>query len=55
MPAFLPPFLIAFVAVLVGAGLAGATVVGLVNSRRLPPSKSPANVSNPVLEYGTTN
>lgn len=48
-------FLIAFVSVLVGGGLAGATVVGLVNSQTAPPEKSPANVSNPVLDYGSSN
>jgi hypothetical protein len=47
-------FLIAFVSVLVGGGLAGATVVGLVDSQTAPPDKSPADVSNPVLDYGTT-
>jgi hypothetical protein len=47
--------LIAFVSVVVGGGLAGATVVGLVDSQTAPPAKSPASVSDPVLEYGTTN
>ena len=47
-------FLIAFVSVLVGGGLAGATVVGLVDSQTSPPAKSPASVSDPNLEYGTT-
>ena len=46
--------LITFASVIVGAGLAGATVVGLVSSQTAPPAKSPANVSNPVLEYGST-
>lgn len=46
-------FVIAFVSVLVGGGLAGATVVGLVNSQTAPPAESPANVSNPVLDYGS--
>ena len=46
--------IITFASVLVGGGLAGATVVGLVNSRTAPPKDSPANVSNPVLEYGAT-
>jgi hypothetical protein len=48
-------FMIAFVSVLVGGGLAGATVVGLVDSQTAPPEKSPASVSDPVLEYGTTS
>ena len=47
-------FLITFASVVVGGGLAGATVVGLVNSQTAPPDRSPANVSNPVLEYGST-
>lgn len=46
--------IITFASVLVGGGLAGATVVGLVNSQTAAPEKSPANVSNPVLEYGAT-
>ncbi|GAB2447368.1 hypothetical protein GCM10027062_31330 [Nocardioides hungaricus] len=46
--------IITFASMLVGGGLAGATVVGLVNSQTAPPDKSPANVSNPVLEYGST-
>ncbi len=47
--------MIAFASVLVGGGLAGATIVGLVNSQTAPPAQSPASVNNPVLEYGTTN
>jgi hypothetical protein len=46
--------LITIASVLVGGGLAGATVVGLVSSQTAPPGESPANVSNPVLEYGST-
>jgi hypothetical protein len=47
-------FLITVASVIVGGGLAGATVVGLVHSQTAPPDESPANVSNPVLDYGTT-
>lgn len=47
-------FLITFASIVVGGGLAGATVIGLVNSQTAPPDKSPANVSNPVMEYGVT-
>jgi hypothetical protein len=47
-------FLITFASVVVGGALAGATVVGLVNSQTAPPDKSPANVSNPTLDYGST-
>lgn len=46
--------LITIASVIVGGGLAGATVVGLVNSQTAPPDESPANVSNPVLDYGST-
>lgn len=46
--------LISFVSVLVGGTLAGATVVGLVNSQTAAPSKSPADVSNPTVSYGST-
>jgi len=48
------PFLITFASVLVGGMLAGATVVGLVNSQTAAPAESPANVSNPTLSYGST-
>lgn len=48
-------FIITFASMLVGGGLAGATVVGLVSSQTAAPDKSPANVSNPVLEYGSTD
>lgn len=48
-------FLVSLVSVVVGGALAGATVVGLVDSQTAPPDKSPANVSNPVLDYGSTN
>ena len=46
--------LITFASVIVGGGLAGATVVGLVNSQTAAPSESPANVSDPVVQYGAT-
>lgn len=46
--------IIAFASIIVGAGLASATVVGLVSSQTAPPDQSPANVSDPVLEYGAT-
>lgn len=45
--------LIGFVSLLVGGGLAGAAIVGLVDSQTSPPSESPANVNSPVLDYGT--
>lgn len=48
-------FLVSLLSVVVGGTLAGATVVGLVKSQTAPPEKSPANVSQPVIEYGSTN
>jgi hypothetical protein len=48
--------LITLASVLVGGGLAGATVVGLVHSQTSAPSKSPVDVSQPAdLGYGSTN
>jgi hypothetical protein len=47
-------FLISLVSVLVGSALAGATVVGLVNSQTAAPGTSPADVSNPTVSYGNT-
>ncbi|MGB0102363.1 MAG: hypothetical protein WBP61_18945 [Nocardioides sp.] len=46
--------IITFASVIVGGGLAGATVIGLVNSQTAPPAQSPASVNNPVLDYGST-
>ena len=45
-------FLIVLGSVIVGGGLAGATIVGLVNSQTSSPSKSPTSVDNPVIQYG---
>ena len=47
-------FIITFASVIVGGGLAGATVVGLVNTQTAPPSDPRPASSNPVLEYGAT-
>jgi hypothetical protein len=47
-------FLVSLLSVVVGGTLAGATVVGLVKSQTDPPEQSPANVSNPQIEYGST-
>jgi len=47
--------LITFASVLLGGTLAGVTVVGLVNSQTAPPDQSPASVSDPTLDYGSTN
>lgn len=48
-------FLISLVSVLAGGALAGATVVGLVNSQTAAPAQSPADVSNPTVTYGSTD
>jgi hypothetical protein len=48
-------FLVSVLSVVVGGTLAGASIVGLVKSQTAPPDESPANVSNPVIEYGSTN
>lgn len=47
-------FIIGTISLLVGGGMAGAAIVGLVDSQTKAPSKSPASVSNPVLNYGET-
>lgn len=36
----------------VGTAVAGATVFGLVSSQTATPEQSPANVNNPVVQYG---
>lgn len=42
-------------AIIVGAALAAATVVGLVSSQTGSPDRSPADVTKPaVIDYGTT-
>lgn len=40
---------------LVGGAVGTATLVGVVNSQTGPPSKSPANVEQPVIDYGSAN
>lgn len=47
-------FLISLVSVLVGSALAGATIVGLVDSQTAAPDKSPADVNNATVNYGNT-
>lgn len=46
--------LIVFSSIVIGGGLAGATLVGVVNSQTSPPAKSPTSVNNPVINYGST-
>jgi hypothetical protein len=42
-------------ALLVGGAVGTASIVGYVSSETGPPSKSPANVEQPVIEYGSAN
>jgi hypothetical protein len=39
----------------VGGAVATATIVGVISAQTSPPGESPANVSQPVVEYGSTN
>jgi hypothetical protein len=39
-------------ALLLGSAVAGATVFGLVSSQTAGPAQSPANVNQPVIQYG---
>lgn len=48
-------FIAPIVSILVGGGLATATVFGLVSSQTAAPSTSPANVEAPVVDYGTAS
>ncbi len=45
----------AIAALVVGAGVAGASIFGLVNSQTGTSGPSPADANDPVVEYGTTN
>ncbi|MEP9365491.1 hypothetical protein ABLE68_21160 [Nocardioides sp. CN2-186] len=47
--------LITMVSLVVGGALAGATVVGLVNSQTAAPDKSPIDSSNVTLDYGSSS
>ncbi|MEJ7831969.1 MAG: hypothetical protein WKF79_03575 [Nocardioides sp.] len=40
---------------LVGGAVGTVTLIGVVNSQTGPPSESPANVEQPVIEYGSVN
>jgi len=44
-----------FAALVVGGAVGTASLVGYVSAETGPPSKSPANVEQPVIEYGSTN
>ena len=42
------------VSVIVGGGLAVATLMGVVTSQTSAPSQSPGNIESPDFNYGTT-
>lgn len=42
-------------ALIVGSGLAAATVFGVVSSQTSPSGQSPTNVNQPVVPYGSNN
>lgn len=49
-------FLIGGISLLAGGAMAGATIVGVVNTRTADPSVSPTDVSKTMeIPYGTTN
>lgn len=48
------PILISTLGVVVGGTMATVTVVGVISSQTKAPGTSPANVSQPVIDYGTT-
>lgn len=39
----------------IGGIVASATVIGVVNSQTSPTGESPANVNQPIIQYGSTN
>ncbi len=45
--------LAAIAALVVGGGIAGATVFGLVSSQTSAPSESPGDAAKPVIQYGS--
>lgn len=42
-----------FGALVIGGIVASATIVGVINSETSPSGDSPANVNQPVIEYGS--
>ncbi|MFC4784663.1 hypothetical protein ACT8ZV_09325 [Nocardioides sp. MAHUQ-72] len=48
------PILLSVVGMVVGGTLAGVTLVGVIESQTDGASNSPANVSEPVMDYGST-
>ena len=47
------PVVLSAAGIVVGGTLAGVTLVGLIESQTDGPGQSPANVSQPVIDYGT--
>ena len=41
------------VSLIVGGAVASVTVIGLVNSQTGPVDHSPANINQPVIQYGS--
>lgn len=48
-------FLVTVASMLVGGGLAAATIFGVVSSQVNPTDASNASVTVPVIDYGSTN
>lgn len=44
-----------FGSLLIGGIVATATIVGVVNAQTSPSGDSPANVNQPVIQYGSTS
>lgn len=44
-----------FGALLIGGIVASATIVGVVSSQTSPSGQSPANVNQPIIEYGSNS
>lgn len=47
------PVVLSVAGIVVGGTLAGVTLVGIIQSQTDAPGQSPANVSQPVIDYGT--
>ena len=47
------PIVLSAVGMVVGGTLAGVTLVGVIESQTDAPGQSPANVSEPIINYGT--
>lgn len=47
------PIVMSIVGIVVGGTLAAVTLIGVIESQTDGPDQSPANVSQPVIDYGT--